>query len=157
MGTRGTIAVRVNGTTRGMYNHWDSYYSELGEKMLAFAKTLTPGIVRETYKQLAAELAPVPDAEPTPEQIEHLAPFTDLGVSTGKTSDWYCLLRLTQGDLNKTLKAGLYEPFDVCDEEFSYVIDFDADTFKVYDGSVLTATFPLDELPEDLTGLPEYY
>lgn len=150
MGTRGTIAVRVNGETKGAYNHSDSYYSWLGEEMLTFAKTLKDPGVRADYKSLAEQLTPIPDADPTPEQIAQLAPFTDLSVSSRSTSDWYCLLREAQGNMALTLKAGLYEPFPVGDEEYSYVIDFDADTFETYEGDRKTGTFPLDDLPGSL-------
>lgn len=150
MGTRGTIAVRVNGETKGAYNHWDSYYSGLGEEMLAYAKTLSNPIARADAKALAEKWAPVPDREPNAEEIERCKDFTDLSVSSRSTSDWYCLLRNTQGNLPLSLKAGLYEPFPVGDEEYSYVIDFDANTFECYDGSEKTATFSLDELPESL-------
>lgn len=150
MGTRGTIAVRVNGETKGAYNHWDSYYSGLGEEMLAFAKTLQDTDTRAEYKALAEAWATVPDREPNAEEIERCAPFTDLSVSTGSTSDWYCLLRNTQGDLPLSLKAGLYEAFPVGEEEYSYVIDFDANTFECYEGRHKTATFSLDDLPKSL-------
>lgn len=155
MGTRGTMAVQIDGQIKSMYNHWDSYPSGLGEDMLAFAKTAKDD---ELVKQLARGLQPVPEGEPTPEIIERLKPFTDLGVSTGSTSDWYCLLRNTQGDMAKTLQAGYYEPFPIGDEEWSYLVDFDTRQFLVWDGPSKIATFDFDDLPESLkdAGLPEY-
>ena len=150
MGTRGTMAVRVDGITHGMYNHWDSYYSGLGEDILKVAKMLQ-GPERAAVKELARNLQAIPEgSEPSPEQIAALAEFTDLGVSSGSTSDWYCLLRKTQGDLLATLKAGYYEPFPVGEEEYSYVIDFDAETFECYEGDRKTATFSLNDLPKSL-------
>lgn len=150
MGTRGTMAVRVDGVTKSCYNHWDSYYSGLGEDILKIAKTLT-GPNKEAVKDMARNLQPVPEgSEPTPEQIIALAEWTDLGVSSRSTSDWYCLLRGTQGQLLETLKAGYYEPFPLCEEEYSYLIDFDADEFVVWAGDRKTATFKLDALPTSL-------
>jgi len=156
MGTRGTIAVRIDGTTHSAYNHWDSYPSGLGEKMLAAAKVMLAD--RPVWEQRVRDMKPVPDRKPTEEEIKALEPFTDLGVSTGRTDDWYCLLRNTQGDILTTVKAGLYEPFPVGDEEWSYVIDFDADIFEVWDGPKRVRKFPFADLPDTLKGkrIPNY-
>lgn len=148
MGTRGAIAVRVDGTTKAAYNHWDSYPSELGNKTLKFARAMDKAAARE----LAVKLQPAPeDRIATPEEVERLKPWTDLGVSAGSTEDWYCLLRGTQGDLSATLEAGFYYPTEVGQDEWSYVIDFDADVLEVWESNERVAKFPLDELPEQFS------
>lgn len=155
MGTRGAIAVRVGGTTKAAYNHFDSYPSGLGEQTLKFARSIDMAAARE----LAFALQPAPeDRKPTPEEVERLKPWTDLTVSNQSTEDWYCLLRNTQGDLSATLSAGFYYPGGVGDDEWSYVIDLDTETYEVWEGGSKVATFKLDELPETLEGnIPEYY
>ena len=40
MGTRGFIIVKFRNTYYKIYNHWDSYPSELGKKVIDFLKTL---------------------------------------------------------------------------------------------------------------------
>lgn len=155
MGTRGAIAVRINGVTHAAYNHWDSYPSELGNKTLKFARAMDKAAARE----LAVKLQPAPeDRIATPEEVERLKPWTDLGVSERSTEDWYCLLRGTQGDLSAMLEAGFYYPGGVGDDEWSYVIDFDADVLEVWEGGQRVRKFPLADLPETLEGnLPRYW
>lgn len=155
MGTRGAIAVRVGGVEKAAYNHFDSYPSELGENTLKFAREMD----REAARALAEKLQMAPqDRIATPEEVEHLKPWTDLSVSGGTVEDWYCLLRNTQGDLAATLKAGFYYPGGVGQDEWSYVIDFDAGVFEVWEGGQKEAKFPLDSLPPTLEGvINEYY
>lgn len=156
MGTRGTLAFKVDGVTKGAYNHYDSYPAGLGEEVLEFVKLAKDN---PAYRELAVKLQPVPEGEPTPEIIEHLKPWTDLAVSTQSTKDWYCLLRGTQGDAEAILKAGYYEPFPVGEEDWSYVVDFDAEALEVWEGGHKVGTLAFAELPESLkdAGLPEYY
>jgi hypothetical protein len=157
MGTRGAIAVRALGETKAAYNHFDSYPSHLGAAVLKFAHHIKDNVAH--YFDLAVNLAPVhEDVPPTPEQIEKLKPYTDLSVSERSTSDWYCLLRNTQGDLGLTLQAGYFYPTEVGQDEWSYVVDLDSEKLEVWEGNSKVATFDFDELPPTLEGhIPDYY
>jgi hypothetical protein len=147
MSTRGTIAVKIGGVTKGSYNHSDSYPDWLGNRVLEYIAAIKVAGMDEARRQ-ARLLKKVPSRKPTALEIEKLAPYTDLGVSEGTTQDWYCLLRLTQGNLKLILEAGYYYPCGVGEEEWSYVVDFDTDTLAVYEGNVMIAIIPFDRLPD---------
>lgn len=137
MSTRGFITFAVNGQLKTAYNHSDSYPFGLGIDLLKWLRETDHAQIRE---QAAALRVIDRDAKPTAEDIEHLKPWTDLGVSTRSTDDWYCLLRDTQGDPAAMLAAGIIEdasgfPADSLFAEWGYVIDLDGDgLFEVYEG-----------------------
>lgn len=147
MSTRGTLAVKIDGETKGSYNHSDSYPTWLGNRVLEFLRDADLDEVRRK----ARALVPVPDREPNMEEVARLKPYIDLGVSTRSTKEWYCVLRGTQGDLAKILDAGLYEPFPVGDDEYSYVVDLDAERLAIYRHDEKIVDLPFAELPEEFT------
>lgn len=154
MGTRGTMAFRLDGELKGMYNHWDSYPTGLGNEMLEFLRATANN--REDVLESIRNLTAVdPEIEPTNEQIEQLSRFADLNVSTRRLTDWYVLLRDTQGNPIKTLMAGFFEPCPVGQEEWSYVADFDANALEVWEGPEKIRTYSFDELPENFSALEE--
>lgn len=134
MGTRGFITFAVGGTEKTAYNHFDSYPTGVGTQVVEALKTewVTPDAVRELR-------VVGPDDKPTPADVRKLAAFTDLGVSRGSTDDWYCLLRETQGDPVKILRAGVIEdagdfPLDSLFAKWGYVIDMDTMKLEIYAG-----------------------
>src|SRR4029453_10607227 len=147
MSTRGVIAVRIDGETKGSYNHSDSYPTWLGNQVLEYLRTALPDLEEERRKARALT-AIAPNQKPTAADIKRLEKYTNLGVSESSTKDWYCLLRGTQGDLAAILDAGLYDPFPVPDQEWSYVVDFDNEVLGVYEGNERVATYPFNNLPE---------
>lgn len=144
MGTRGLFGFKVNGETKLIYNHWDSYPSGLGEKLAAFIAFADLAKVKEA----AAGLRDVTGSTPTPEQVEHCKRWTNLGVGRQSTQDWYCLLRGTQGNAAATLESGLYEDgSDMMGVEWTYIIDLDGGVFEVYDGGATpVVTLPLADV-----------
>lgn len=134
MGTRGFITFVIDGTEKTAYNHFDSYPTGLGHQVAEDLKSewVTPDAVRA--------LQVVNDSiKPTPDDKLRLAAFTDTGVSTGSTDDWYCLLHETQGSPAKIVRAGYIEdagdfPLDSLFAEWGYVIDMDTMTLEVYAG-----------------------
>lgn len=146
MSTRGTIAVKIDGEVKGSYNHSDSYPTWLGNQVLEFCR----GMDLEQTRAQARALAPVDDDRlPTKAEIKRLAPYTDLGVSTGSVNEWYCLLRGTQGDLAKILEAGFYEPHPVGVNVWSYVVDLDGEELVIYEGEQEVARYPFAHLPAE--------
>lgn len=134
MGTRGFTGFVNGGIEKIVYNHFDSYPSGVGAEVVqaVLSEHITPEAV--------ADLVMVDGkTTPTPAEIEHLAPWTDLGVSEQSTADWYCLLRKTQGDLVAILKAGYAEdasdfPLDSLFAEWGYIVDLDTMTLEIYQG-----------------------
>lgn len=137
MGTRGMMGFVVDGAVKGTYNHYDSYFTGLGKDVGAFVATLQGARLAEYADKARAMVFVDEQTEPTDEQREALAEFADFGVSTGR--DWYSLLRLTQGDLEKTLDCGLMPDntgfaYDSLMCEYAYLANFDTGMLEVYVG-----------------------
>jgi tetrahydromethanopterin S-methyltransferase subunit B len=148
------MGFRLDGELKSAYNHWDSYPTGLGNDILEFLRATANNrddILADIRKLTAVD----PDVEPTEEQIRQLTRYADTNVSTRQLTEWYVLLRETQGNPLKTLMAGFFEPFPVGEEEWSYVMDFDADTLEVWEGRELVRSYPMDQLPENFSELEE--
>jgi hypothetical protein len=136
MGTRGFVGFVVDGTEKIAYNHSDSYPSGLGTDVLGWLRKAHLGAARRQAAELRAVEA---DSKPSPEDIERLRGYADMGVGTQQVDDWYVLLRHTQGNPAAMLDAGVIEdasqfPADSLFAEWGYVVDFDEETFEVYQG-----------------------
>jgi hypothetical protein len=136
VGTRGFIGFIIDGQEKITYNHFDSYPSRLGMTTLEWLRSADVNEVAEQVRalRLISQDDPVP-----PEDIERLRKFTDLMVGNQSTSDWYCLLRGTQGDPSAILEAGVmidsHEfPSNSLLAEYGYVVDLDESRFEVYRG-----------------------
>ncbi|WP_435109785.1 hypothetical protein [Nocardiopsis synnemataformans] len=176
MGTRGSLTFVVNGDEKTAYNQWDSYPDGIGVGVLRW---LRDADLPEARRQ-ARELRVVdPSSEPTPEDIERFKDIANLNVGERELTDWYVLLRETQGAPGAILRAGVIEdardfPCDSLFCEWGYVIDFDGNALEVYEGFqsephdrgrfakrssladrpeyypiALAASWPMDNLPSD--------
>jgi hypothetical protein len=145
MSTRGLIGFVLHNETKATYNHSDSYPGGLGLEMLRFARTASSygqahHAGTSTLKQQVKNLKVVrEDSTPTAEQIAALSEYMNTIVSSGQATEWYVLLRGTQGDPAKMLEAGyITDGFDFGKDslfcEWGYVIDLDAGTLDVYEG-----------------------
>lgn len=140
MGTRGTYGVRVNGKDKLMYNHFDSYPSNLGVDMLNFLKFSLKEKSRVWLTELSEKLEMViEDARPTAEQMDVLKNYVSLSEQEIKEGNWYGLLRPIQGDLSKALALGfgVENPDFIKDSlfcEWGYIINLDEGKFEVYKG-----------------------
>lgn len=139
MGTRGFIGFVADGREIIGYNHWDSYPEGLGTNVLGWLRIAasegTDHIVERVRELRVVE----PGSEATPEDVERLREFADEGVSTQSPSEWYVLLRRTQGNPAAMLQAGVIEdasrfPADSLMAEYGYVVDLDAGRFEAYAG-----------------------
>lgn len=136
MSTRGIIGVVIDGVEKITYNHSDSYPTWLGVHTL---KWLRDADLQAVADQARALRVVSEDEKPTAEDIAALAPWTNLSVSTGKTDEWYCLLRGSQGILAEILACGYLEDgvsfaADSLFCEWGYVLDLDRAVFQVYQG-----------------------
>lgn len=156
MGTRGFIGIKADDKITGTYNHFDSYPSYLGVRMIEF-------IQRPDFAELAAKVATLQSVDegetPTSGQLAVLkARGFWRNVSTG--TDWYSALRNAQGDLAAYIDAGYIPSFDVDGVlessnifiEYGYVIDLDKRELRVYENGaedkpmLLMATVPFDNI-----------
>jgi hypothetical protein len=138
MSTRGFLGFVVDGQEKIAYNHFDSYPGGLGVDVLSWLRIAasegTEHIAERARALRAAE------GEPTDEDIERLAPYTDTSVGRrGERPEWYQLLRETQGNPGNILAAGVYEdasdfPLDSLFAEFGYIVDLDRGVFEAYRG-----------------------
>lgn len=151
MSTRGTWGFKVDGELKLTYNQMDSYPGGLGEDILTYLRSVDLQKLREDAKRL--KLVTEESLPPTEEQQEELLQYANQDVSSGKLNEWYVLLRKTQGDIEATFQSGymLYEDYaKLGEQEWSYLIDLDANTFQIWASSSVVSTFPLDALPSGL-------
>lgn len=133
MGTRGTITFLFNGKRIKVYNHWDSYPSGLGVKLIDELQILLKNM---SLDEIIVALNNIKifqyDSQPNEDDIKKLKEYTDLSVSRQTPNDVYCLLRHTQGSISKMLDAG-YACHHEGNEECNYTINFDEKKF-LFDG-----------------------
>lgn len=144
MSTRGLWGYKHDGIVKVTYNHSDSYPAALGQDVLDFARDSVADLPALRERVDALRLVDESDA-PTAEDVERLARFADLHVSTQDVREWYVLLRETQGAPDETLDAGVMIDsflfgFDSLFCEYGYLIDLDAERFDVYRGFRETPT-----------------
>ena len=170
MGTRGAFGFRINNEDKVTYNHYDSYPSELGSDIL----TALSGETLEHLKEVAEGITLIDEnVKPTPEQIELCKPWTDTTVSGQSTDDWYCLLRMAQGDLTVWTKGGLTLMsgssgflLDSLFCEWAYIVNLDTEALEVYSGfnkdrkaagRYASSPTPSFDTPDGRTITSEYY
>jgi hypothetical protein len=155
MGTRGLFGFLYKGKYYLFYNHCDSYPAGFGADLVTQIQEAIDHNRLDEWKEKIVLLESVNrDVHPTAEQIERLKPFTDLTVGRGSTSDWYCLLRKCQGNLQTILDTGIFYDEGYSESQlmgflqFSYVINFDDNTLDCYTKHKQFGKFPLDALPD---------
>jgi len=146
MGTRGALGFRLNGQDHLTYNQFDSYPDCMGHNTLEFIvkryRALDyDGMIAGLKEDVSNLVAVNEDEKPTEAQKAMLKAqgCLDLGVSKQSEDDWYCLLRNTQGNLEKILAARFYSPANdfVMDSlfcEYAYIINLDEEVLEFYKG-----------------------
>lgn len=134
MSTRGAFGFICKGKEYITYNHFDSYPDGLGKDVLEFFNSDFDSSKVESLK--AVDL----NVKPTPDQIKELLPYADISVSSGELTEWYVLLRKTQGNLEAILECGYFidsKDFlvDSLFCEFAYIINLDTNRLECYEGS----------------------
>lgn len=135
MGTRGTFGFFYKGKYYVCYNQYDSYPEGLGVKLLL--EILSADL--DEWRHLLENIVIVDESVPPSQaQIQLLAKYTNLNVSTKSTNDWYCLLHKTQGSFHHVLHSGFMmnhadENGNPYHEEYTYILNFDKGTFEFSD------------------------
>ena len=141
MGTRGTYGFRKNGTDKLTYNHYDSYPDYLGRQVVEFCQNHS---IEELNKIFDKTIMVNESDTPTEEQIKECIEngFSDFSVSSESKTDWYCLLRNCQGDLECLADANdhayMTNSFDFIKDslfcEYAYIINLDDEVLEFYEG-----------------------
>ncbi|MFE6304967.1 hypothetical protein [Nocardiopsis sp. NPDC057823] len=136
MATRGFMGWVSGGREVIAYNHWSSEPEGLGLDILAWLVNTDHAAARQRITEVRVV---DPESTPTAADIERLREHTDTSIGDEVETDWYGLLRGTQGRPAATLAAGVVAdasdfPFDVVSCEWGYIADFDAGVFEVYMG-----------------------
>lgn len=180
MSTRAVFGFAVDGEEKIGFNAVNSYPAGLGNEILTWLRSVDINEVREKAKNLQLVNS---ETTPTLEQIAKYKNYATGRITGGSPSDWYVLLRELQGDLEETLEAGvILDGTDAVEgAHYGYVIDLDINAFEVYGIShqsnrygrfprrklagigatkfiypmSLLATYPLNDLPENLDNLEE--
>lgn len=142
MGTRGTYGFRKNGEDKLTYNHFDSYPDWLGRNVIEFCQNHSVEEINEIFDKIV--MVNEKTDKPTTEQIKECVEngFVDLNVSTQSETDWYCLLRNCQGDLeclaNTKDHAYMIDDGNFIKDslfcEYGYIINLDEDVIEYYEG-----------------------
>lgn len=180
MGTRGAYGFHKDGVDKITYNHYDSGPEWLGANIVEFCQTTSKEEMDDIFNRII-----VVDGESTPtqDQIRECVDYYSDMVSTGRTSDWYSLLRHAQGEPG-AFKRGLRYMIDsktfmedslFC--EWAYIINLTSGMLEVYRGFQrkpqdnrylvedsdngyynvkLLAEFPLNNIPADWEEQAEY-
>ncbi len=95
MGTRGVWGFYKGGESKLTYNHYDSYPDYLGDIIVNFVNTTPTDELNQIFNRII-----MVDGQtiPTLQQVEECRAYANTDVSTRSISDWYCLLRETQGN-----------------------------------------------------------
>ena len=137
MGTRGLYGFRKNGIDKTTYNHYDSYPDWLGHEVVHFCKETSIEEMNEIFDRIV--LVDESD-KPTRKQITECIDYYNGSVGTRSVTDWYCLLRKSQGNL-KVYQQGLKYMIDnhrfiedslFC--EYAYIINLDTNCLEFYLG-----------------------
>jgi hypothetical protein len=138
MGTRGSLGFRIDGQDKLTYCQFDSYPEGVGAEML---EELCGKWDWEQVKTNVRRLAHVREVPPTEQQIEENKQWSDLSVSEGTYSDWYCLLRQMQGRIGPYMSGectAMYKANNFVLEsvfcEYAYIVNLDDMTLEFYRG-----------------------
>lgn len=137
MGTRAIYGFKKGDTLKVTYNHYDGYPSFLGNNLVQEIKGVSLDVLNAAFDRIVLVDEEV---DATQEQIAECAQFGDTSVSMGTLTDWYCLLRNTQGKLAPYLNGQLRYMIDYAsafttghtDCNYAYIVDLDQQKFQVY-------------------------
>ena len=152
MGTRGAYGLKLNGNLKVTYNHMDSYLTGLGLNICGFIKYTSIPEMKDIYNYIQ-----LVDGLSTPSQ-DQINECTEIGllddkVGSKKNTDWYCLLRNTQGSLTTYKHRNV--PWminsssflkDNCFCEFGYVINLDTEVLEIFSYGDLYLSIPLQDI-----------
>lgn len=131
MSTSGVYGFIKNGVEKIGYNHCDSYLYDLGIKIVKFINETTKEEMEEIFQKI---ILVDNNTEATDEQIKKCEKWFQPMQSREK-SNWYNLLRLTQGNLHLYKEGELEYMFNGENmyAEYKYIINLDNNEFQIYE------------------------
>lgn len=145
MSTRGTFGLQVDNKIKAFYNHYDSYYSCLGQGIIDTVKTLQQNNMFDQFKYNFMTLNWVDnEIEPSEELKQYYSVLEYLGNSNFNhfgNKEWYSLLRNAQSATSLALIASGYLKHLIDNSEFidddvfceySYIFNFDSNHLDIY-------------------------
>lgn len=162
MSTRGYYGILKKGKLKGTYNHFDSYPSGLGVKIVEQLNNIEGDKIKklsEAYNYIKMVKADSKPSAKAKKLCLELGAYDKL-VSNQSIDDWYCLLRNTQGNIlcyvDKVLPYMINNNDFLEDElfcEWAYILDLDEKKFKVYINGIKDLVQEQDLLNIDLDQL----
>ncbi len=157
MGTKGLIKIICKKRTMYAYNHSESYPSGLGVNLVKEIRSIISKHGFDWFVEQVSKIKYISNnTPPTEKEMDKLYKYADKRVPKQLLTDWYCLLRETQGSIKKIIDAGyiLNGGFTATNEKndtlIGYVYVINLDTKKFY--LVGDKKYPIKKLPEDLYG-----
>jgi hypothetical protein len=148
MGTRGAIGFWKDGIHKVTYNHFDSYPTSLGQRVLEYIHSRSVEQLQTDFDRLRLVQENDKDHLPTKEDIVLCKKLglADLSVANQSVNDWYCLLRNAQGRLDLYTEAGLMiDSVDFLHDslfcEYAYIINLTTLRLEIYQGFQKTKPF----------------
>ncbi|GIH03394.1 hypothetical protein Rhe02_14610 [Rhizocola hellebori] len=159
MASRGFLGFAVDGTEKISYVHDDSYPQGTGAWVLRWLRSRARAKASQLPDQVRALRVVRDDDKPTPQDVQQLHRWSDMTVGSASTTDWYCLLRRTQGHPVGILAAGVIldstvTAFDSVWTDWGYIVDLDTACFEVYRGGEPAGNHPAGRFAGRVCGLP---
>ena len=152
MATRGAYGFKLNGNLKVTYNHMDSYLRGLGLNICGFIKYTSIPEMKDIYNYIQLVDG---SSIPSKHQINKCVAMGlfDHTVGSKKNTDWYCLIRNTQGSL--TTYKHRHVPWMINSSsflkdnafcEFGYVINLDTEILEIFSYGDLYLSIPLQDI-----------
>lgn len=170
MSTRGALGFKKEGVLKVQYNHFDSYPTGLGTKIVEDLNKYSSNpkdwvdALNEAFKDIQLVDG---EAKPTQEEINYCADYGIEYRNDEWLEEWFSLLNKAQGNLELYLNGFKYM-VDAGEEwlndklfcEWSYIFNLDNNTLEINNGCYEdTTVIPIESLTTDEMELVEkkYY
>jgi len=147
MSTNGFISFIADGEARNAYNHWDSGPYELGIKVLHWLRPATAQPDQLTAAITRLQVVSNDGPPPTLAEFNRFQQYGDPDVGNPAT-EWYALLRGTQGDPTAILACG-YVVYEDDPSGWIYEVNADERSFTVNYCDENRVAWPWSALPTD--------
>lgn len=139
MGTRGLFGFRYKGKYYLIYNHWDSYYSHLGNKLLKEIKLM---ILENRFNEWVKKFSELNI------KFEHEDPIDENEIIYEQEQSFELLLNTNKTIIIEEEYKNYNFDFDIF-IEYIYVCNFDKKCFEIYEHNIKKKEYYI-EIPDNL-------